>query len=1765
MSRVRRVLYWSPLLALFFNNVYTVKQVTGRSMQPTLNPDSSVLWRDLGVFDRWSLFRWPICRGDIVSLTSPHNPNVQLVKRVLAVAGDTVRPLPPYSDFEEEVVVPQGRIWVEGDAFHSSDSNTFGPVPAGLVDSRLIFLLWPVWRFGFRDDFTRSTPSPRVRPGPAPQDTTTQDSHVLDAWKSFPQTTIDENEGSFTEDEGRGWDTVLDAYERASGPHDWVIGKILARPDAEHLLLSLPLILLQPLHNDVSADILEVLGYDDMELVEKILESRALGLGKELDDLQQSRVGSGNNAGDFSSLSAEDARRRMEEGFRKNAARPLFSGVAEDAPEVLPHIYSSTSMVQGNVLSQFGSRYLLPLGTERHMWEDHEEVIIPPANPVPPRITERLVPVAELDPLARGSFPGYTTLNRIQSIVYPTAYKSNENMLVCAPTGAGKTDVAMLTILRVLDQHRNTLSSSTPIASTINKNDFKIIYVAPMKALASEIVRKFSKRLKWLSIEVRELTGDMQLTKAEIAQTQVIVTTPEKWDVVTRKPTGEGELASALRLLIIDEVHLLNEERGAVIETIVARTLRQVESSQSVIRIVGLSATLPNYMDVAEFLSVSRYKGLFYFDSSFRPVPLEQHFIGIKGKPNSPTSKRNLDNVTFKKVSELVAQGHQVMVFVHARKETVKAAQALREAAQKEGSLDDFSCQEHEDWGRFRKSISESRNREMRELFEDGFGIHHAGMLRSDRNMMERMFEARAIKVLCCTATLAWGVNLPAHAVVIKGTQVYDSAKGAFVDLSVLDVLQVFGRAGRPGLESSGEGYICTTEDKLVHYLEAVTSQNPIESQFQSGMADSLNAEISLGTVANIRDGVRWLGYTYYFVRMRKNPFVYGISRDGDDPQLGSHRNDLMDIAARKLSEAKMIEYDRTSGELKATDLGRIASKYYIRHASIVIFNETFRPRMSEADVLGMLSRSTEFEQIQVRESEAKELEAMEEIIPCDVPVGAKPTEDRDDNGAKGGKNGKGPPVRSAGAKGTGENDPPRSGASTSQGKVNILLQGYISRLPVEDFALVSDTMYVAQNGGRIVRALLEIAISRKWANVSAVLMGLSKAIEKRLWPFDQPLRQFELKNDLFYNLERWADEWSPAELAGQSPEDLGNLLHMNKQHGQALLNAAQQFPSAQVSYKLRPLGFDVLKIAVTLMPTFTWSKVHGSIEPFWLWVEDHQGVNIFQLSHLVFRPGSEAVDVDFVISIPERHPPPSVTIRFVSDRWMGAENETFVPLEGIVMPTSSHSHTPRLELPFLSTSVLRNPAVERLLSGRVHNFNSIQTQSFWPLMNTQWHSLLCAPGGSGKSTMMRVAAWLTISKAESAWVLVIAPTRSAESEIVSEFRMNTIPGVTIESNASLARPTQGKVIRTVTAGDLLAAISQRDPKLPLRGLDVVLCDNLEQLSPAYELAVSLLRHAVQLCPTRFIGFSNSLRDPADLANWLNVDSPALLSFRPRDRDQSLATSTLTFTVPHSAALFKAMAKPAYTAIQSASVGESAIIFVPSRSQCRPVAYDLITQCALEQETDKGFLSEGVPEHRLEDYLARLRDTTLIDVVSRGVGFFHEGIKRADRNLMLEMYAEGLVRVLIVPRDSCRMLPVRAGVVIVMGSQWVHVSADGKDRQLRDYGLEEMVRMQSRAVRHAGIGHFHLFCQVEAKDTFLRFLEDGLPLESSLMGSAELRSWYQSHEHLDKQQLVDALSFTFLARRIATNPTYYDCAGSARDENLSRLVDDLVYSSALGS
>ena len=143
-----------------------------------------------------------------------------------------------------------------------------------------------------------------------------------------------------------------------------------------------------------------------------------------------------------------------------------------------------------------------------------------PPTPKVAGSAQRRVPISELPEYAQLAFAGVKELNQLQSAVCATALHSNENMLVCAPTGAGKTNVALLAVMQQVAQCMEH--------GVLDREALKVVYVAPMKALAQEVVAKFGKSLAPLGLQVREYTGDMQLTKREIVATQLIVTTPEK-------------------------------------------------------------------------------------------------------------------------------------------------------------------------------------------------------------------------------------------------------------------------------------------------------------------------------------------------------------------------------------------------------------------------------------------------------------------------------------------------------------------------------------------------------------------------------------------------------------------------------------------------------------------------------------------------------------------------------------------------------------------------------------------------------------------------------------------------------------------------------------------------------------------------------------------------------------------------------------------------------------------------------------------------------------------------------------------------------------------------------------------------------------------------------------------------------------------------------------------------------------------------------------
>ena len=202
--------------------------------------------------------------------------------------------------------------------------------------------------------------------------------------------------------------------------------------------------------------------------------------------------------------------------------------------------------------------------------------------------------------------------NPIQSQIFHTLYHSDKNVLLGAPTGSGKTIAAEIAMFKVFRDYP----------------DGKIVYIAPMKALVRERITDWKVRLQEkLKKPIIELTGDITPDVQAIKKAKVIVTTPEKWDAVSRSWQTRS-FVQAVRLIVIDEIHLLGEDRGPVLEVIVSRTNFISSHTSNTLRVIGLSTALANAKDLADWLGIDSQMGLFNFRPSVRPVPLEVHISG---------------------------------------------------------------------------------------------------------------------------------------------------------------------------------------------------------------------------------------------------------------------------------------------------------------------------------------------------------------------------------------------------------------------------------------------------------------------------------------------------------------------------------------------------------------------------------------------------------------------------------------------------------------------------------------------------------------------------------------------------------------------------------------------------------------------------------------------------------------------------------------------------------------------------------------------------------------------------------------------------------------------------------------------------------------------------------------------------------------------------------------------------------------------------------
>ncbi|XP_055327556.1 U5 small nuclear ribonucleoprotein 200 kDa helicase-like [Paramacrobiotus metropolitanus] len=1418
---------------------------------------------------------------------------------------------------------------------------------------------------------------------------------------------------------------------------------------------------------------------------------------------------------------------------RKARVAELDMEVDQETADSGGQVAGMRKMLDLNDLTfQQGSHFManrscdLPLNTTRTTHKGYEEWHVAAKKPKPFGENEKLVDISSLPVHARAAFEGFTQLNRIQSRLKDYALHQDENLLVCAPTGAGKTNVALLTILRVMENHMNS-------DGTFNVDKFKCIYIAPMRSLVQEMVGSFTKRLEPYNIRVDELTGDHQMSREQIEATQIIVCTPEKWDIVTRR-SGERLYTSLVRLIIFDEVHLLHDDRGPVLEALVARTLRTMESSQDPIRLVGLSATLPNYEDVAVFLRVNRDKGLFFFDNSFRPVPLEQQYIGITEK-KAIKRFQIMNDIVYNKVMEY-AGVNQVLIFVHSRKETAKTAKALRDACLERDSISAFLKEGSATTELLKHEAGETKNLDLKDLLPFGFGIHHAGMTRPDRTLVEDLFGDRRIQVLVSTATLAWGVNLPAHTVIIKGTQIYSPEKGRWTELGALDVMQMLGRAGRPQYDTKGEGILITNHSELQFYLSLMNQNLPIESQMIGKLADLLNAEIVLGTIQTVKDAVDWLGYTYLYVRMRQNPGLYGISVDYRefDEKLEQRRADLIHTAALQLEKSQLIKYDKKSGHLQVTDLGRIASYFYCTHETMATYNQLLRPTLSEIELFRIFSLSGEFKHMAIRDEEKLELQKLMEQVP--IPI--------------------------------------KEGIDEPSAKVNVLLQAYISNLKLEGFSLMADMVYVSQSANRLIRAIFEIVLHRGWAQLAEKTLSLCKMIDRRMWQSLSPLRQFPKINQMWVKkLEKKTISWE--RMYDLDPHALGELVGASQQKvGKDLHRVIHQFPKLELSVQIQPITRSTLRVELTITPDFQWNKdVHGESQGFWIFVEDVDSEIILHNEFFLLKEKFAEDEHLIKFFVPMFEPvPPQYFIRVVSDKWIASETQLAVSFRHLTLPEKNPPPTELLDLQPLPVHALRNLAYESLYDFRY--FNPVQTQVFNSLYTTDDNTFIGAPTGSGKTICAEFAILRLFSQdPDNARIVYVAPLQEIAENIHKEWEKKfrelgkRVCILTGDTSADLKLLGKNNII--ISNPEYWDILSRRwKQRKHVQNINLFIVDELQLIGgeqgPVLEVVCSRMRYmSSQLGRNiRIVALSHSLANARDVAQWLGCSQSNTFNFHPQTRPVPLELHIQGFNISHNATRLAAMNKPVFNAIvRHCQNKQPVIVFVPNRKMSRVQAIELVTASRILQKTKRsGFLH--CTEKDLEQFFDQLTDKTLCDTLLSGIGYIHEGLEERDRKIVETLFSSSAIQVLVVSKELCWSLPVRAHLVIIMDTQ----SYDGKIHSYVDYAVTDVIQLIGAFANRPQVDQKSvcvLMCQTSKKEFFLKFLMNPLPVESHLDHFLHdpFNAEIVTKTVENKQDAVDYLTWTLMYRRMTQNPNYYSLQNVSHrhlSDHLSEVVENTL-------
>ncbi|GAA6001199.1 hypothetical protein JCM10207_007458 [Rhodosporidiobolus poonsookiae] len=735
----------------------------------------------------------------------------------------------------------------------------------------------------------------------------------------------------------------------------------------------------------------------------------------------------------------------------------------------------------------------------------------------------KLRPVSELPDMFR-SLWRFGVFNAVQSSCFDSVYHSNQNVVVSAPTGAGKTVLFELAILRLF--------------TTTTSTETKVLYMAPTKSLCSERVvdwkRKFEHGLGWA---VQELTGDSDTSTnawRDVAEAKIVVTTPEKWDAMTRKWLDHGTTLGQFGLFCVDEVHTVGADvRGAVLEVVVSR-MKTLGTST---RFIAVSATVPNIEDVAEWLgpgpdeeedaaaSTPRDGGrrksaqVFKFGDEFRPCKLQKLVFGY---PKGGNDFAFANTLSFK-LYDLIKQyssGKPVLVFCSTRKGCSQAADAL--VKEYKNVLASAAGARNLAWPRPPRSEYKTSDKHLATLIESGVAVHHAGMELNDRRLVEKLFVEGGVSVVCSTSTLAVGVNLPARMVIIKGTKGF--ADGQTKEYSELEVQQMIGRAGRPQFDTMGIAVIMTDRDSQHRYENLVNSQNKLESCLHKSLTEHVNSEITLQTITDVPSALHWLRSTFLFIRIAKNAPYYAIANGASNPD--ERLEEICVQAIKELVDSGIV--DQVEETLAPNQYGDIMAKLYLSHTTFLKFKD-LPLKSNMRTLLETLSSAHEFSSFRFRQGEKSVL-------------------------AKYNKNLRFPTEKVA----------------TTADRVMILIQLVLEGVPGSELKSDSinpllDARAIFSAALRITKGMVDVAVQREDGAVRAML-ELLRSLNGRCWDGSSfVLRQLEGIGEKSYKALVDSGIKGFEDVMQAEPERLEIILSRKPPYGRKLISLAKSLPQFEV------------------------------------------------------------------------------------------------------------------------------------------------------------------------------------------------------------------------------------------------------------------------------------------------------------------------------------------------------------------------------------------------------------------------------------------------------------------------------------------------------------------------------------------------------------------------------------------------------------------------